>query len=186
MLFLSHQNGVDKTLVRGVNDMKKNLFVLLATVVLLLLVSIPAFATPPQDASGDWTYLPRGDELLKVAGENVFLWNVEDSVWTGTFEGHSVDSGVVVLHREGNLFFKGTVSFDSVKVNGKEGSLEMLVNGTKPDLSLETDWKGQWVISKAGGDLAGLKGQGAWWGPGWQGEEGVWGDIYYDGKIHFE
>ena len=166
--------------------MRKKLFVLLTTVMLLLLVSVPAFATPPQNAFGEWIYLPRGDELLKEAGGNIFLWNVEDAVWTGTFDGESVDSGVVVLHRSGSVPFKGDVVFETAVVDGKTGNLELRVNGTKPDLSPDTEWKGHWVISEAGGELAGLKGQGSWWGPGWGGDPKVWGHIDYDGKIHFE
>ena len=166
--------------------MRKKLLVLLAAAMLLLLVSIPASATPPQNAAGHWTYLPRGDELLKEAGGNIFLWNVEDAVWTGTFDGESVDTGIVVIHNSGSAYFNGNVVFESVVVDGKTGYLELRVNGRKPDLTPDTEWKGHWVISAAGGELEGLKGQGSWWGPGWNGNPEEWGHIDYDGKIHFE
>jgi hypothetical protein len=166
--------------------MKRIMLLLPVALLLLLLVTIPAFATLPQEAAGHWTYLPRGDVLLKEPGGNIFLWNVEDAVWTGTFEGESVDTGIVVLHRSGSAFFKGVVVFESATVQGKTGSLELRVNGTKKDLTLDTEWKGYWVVAEAGGELAGLKGQGTWWGPGWQGDPAEWGHIDYDGRIHFE
>jgi hypothetical protein len=46
-------------------------------------------------------------------------------------------------------------------------------------------WQGNWVILSATGELAGLHGQGAWWGPGAGGPE-LPGLIYYDGTYHFK
>ena len=182
--------------------MNKKLIVLLAVIMTLILVSIPALATPPDNAAGDWYYHPRLDELelVKEVGGNTFLRTVEDSRWTGTFQGTedciaeslppedicaaSVDYGDVVFYRSGRGFFKGTVEFASVTVHGKTGSLEMRVNGTRPDPF--TDWTGHWVITSGEGELTGLHGQGTWWGPGWQEVVGEWGEIHYSGKIHFE
>ena len=166
--------------------MKKIVFVMPVAILLLVLISIPAFATPPDDASGHWTYLPRGNEVIKEAGGNLFLWTVEDSILSGTIEGQAVDQGKVILHRSGSLSFNGVVSFESATVHGKTGSLELRVNGTKPDSSPDSDWKGYWVISSAGGDLAGLKGQGTWFGKGWQGNPLEWGHLDYEGNIHFK
>ena len=164
--------------------MKKKLFVLLAVIMVLSMISIPAMATPPENAEGEWIYLPTGQELLKVAGGNTFLSITEDSRWTGTFDGESKDHGTVVIYRSGRLFFKGEVEFTSVTVNGQTGTLELQVNGSKQDSG--SDWVGRWVVS--GGELyeAGLRGQGSWDGPGWQGDPEVEGEIHYSGNIHFE
>jgi len=179
--------------------MSKKLFVLLAVIMVLSMISIPALATPPDNAQGDWYYHPRLDELveLKNVGGNSFLHTVEDSQWSGTFHGSedcvvpvqedcasSVDYGKVVFHSSGNANFNAVVLFPSVTVDGQTGTLEMRVNGSSPDPV--SDWIGKWVIT--GGELqqAGLHGQGTWWGPGWQGIPGEWGEIHYSGNIHFE
>ncbi len=182
--------------------MKKTWFVMLVVIIVLSAVSIPALATPPETAAGDWYYHPRLDELelVKVVGGNTFFRTVEDSRWNGTFHGSevcyapddpelddcaaSVDEGTVVFHRSGRANFHASVLFPSVTVDGATGSLEMRVDGSKPDPV--TDWVGHWVIT--GGELhqAGLRGQGTWWGPGWQEIPGEWGVIHYSGNIHFE
>jgi len=59
----------------------------------------------------------------------------------------------------------------------------MSVEGSLPDAS--SGWHGRWVILRGTDELATLRGQGRWWGPGAP-DVGVWGDIYYGGKIHFE
>ena len=179
--------------------MKKKLFVMMAMIMILSVGSIPALATPAGNAQGDWFYHPRLDELelVKLVGDNTFFRTVEDSRWNGTFQGSedckateedncaaSVDVGTVIFHASGRANFLGWVHFESVYVDGTSGSLEMQVNGTKPDAV--NDWVGHWVIT--GGTLHddGLRGQGSWWGPGWQEVPGVWGIIHYSGNIHFE
>lgn len=179
--------------------MKKKVLILLVMIAILLAAAIPALATPAEDVQGDWFYHPRLDEveLVKIVGNNTFFRTVEDSRWNGTFQGSeacivtaeencasSVDSGPVVIHRSGLMNFQGWVRFDSVTVNGATGSLEMRVSGIRP--ATATDWQGQWVIT--GGELhqAGLRGQGPWWGPGWQEVPGQWGIIHYSGSIHYE
>ena len=164
---------------------KKKLLVLLAAIMVLSLVSIPALAGPPEDAGGVWCYLPRSDEFMeyKVAGGNTFFVFGEDAQWTGTFTGESYDYGSGVIHSSGSWLFKGIVSFASVTVDDETGGLEIRVNGSRPDAG--SDWVGKWVIT--GGELhqAGLRGQGTFEGPGWQGTD-VCGEIPYEGNIHFE
>ena len=60
-------------------------------------------------------------------------------------------------------------------MEGKSGTLEMSVVGKRPEGA--TEWEGKWVILSGTEELATLRGQGTWWGPG-ASEFGVWGDIY--------
>jgi len=69
--------------------------------------------------------------------------------------------------------FEGTVM-------GKEGTLVIQLVGWR---YLPEDWYGQWLIISGTGELANLRGQGIWWGPGF-GAEGP--DIFYSGQIHFD
>jgi hypothetical protein len=172
---------------------------ILVTFVFLFAIALTVQAGPPDNAQGDWFYHPRLDELelVKIVDGNTFFRTVEDSRWNGTFHGSedcvavseencaaSVDMGPVVFHRSGQANFQAVAHFPSVTVEGVTGSLEMRVTGSKPDPV--TDWEGNWVIT--GGSLHedGLRGQGPWWGPGWQEVPGEWGIIHYSGNIHFE
>ena len=65
----------------------------------------------------------------------------------------------------------------------EQGTLVMSVEGSAPDAV--SDWHGRWVILRGTDELATLRGQGTWWGPGAP-DVGLWGDIYYGGEIHFE
>lgn len=70
-------------------------------------------------------------------------------------------------------------------MSGKWGTLEMRVVGSSPDVP--TGWEGKWVILSGTGDLANLRGQGTWWGPGYDPANPLeYGKIDYSGKIHFE
>jgi hypothetical protein len=169
----------------GDGKMKKRLIVLLAVIVVLSMVSIPALAGPPQDAGGAWYYLPTGMVVDKVAGGNTFVSISDVGYWTGTIAGDEVDVGTAVIHLSGRWSYtEGILTFESAVVGGRSGGLEMRVRGSRPDIY--TDWEGQWLITAATGGLEGLRGQGTWWGPGWQGDPNVHGVVYYSGKIHFE
>jgi hypothetical protein len=161
--------------------MKKRLFVLLAVIVVLSMASIPALAGPPEDAEGVWCYLPDLATWVveKDAGGNQFITVTENSVWTGTFDGASVDHCSAVFHRSG--FSQGSceISFDSVTVGGKTGALEMFFVTRVPNAAT-------WVITGGSGELKDLRGQGTVWGTGWQGDPNVCGELYYSGKIHFK
>jgi hypothetical protein len=180
---------------------KKMLVALVTVVVLLSVLPISASAHPPTPVEGVWEYLPyikvendsgecvrpeEGDTrppCVKVAGGNQFLQTVEDGWWTGDFEGTSEDHGIVTVHRSGRFNFNAIVYFEGTVHDGY-GTLEMSVAGTKADAI--ADWQGEWVILRGTGELASLRGQGTWWGPGWLQIPNVPGIIYYDGQVHFE
>lgn len=162
--------------------MKKTAWILVTALMVVLALSIPAQAGEKIVAGGLWQYTPT---ILgvRIAGGNTFVDTSEEGIWTGTFEGASTEDGHMVIHSSGFRSFRATVTFSQVTVDGKSGTLKMSAVGKK--LSPEQDWEGRWVITGGTGDLAGLRGQGTWWGPGAP-APGVQGDIYYDGEIHFE
>jgi hypothetical protein len=166
--------------------MKKRLLVLLAVIVVLSMISIPALAGPPEAADGVWCYTPDLDSIVveKVVGGNEFFTATETAVWTGTFDGESVDHCRAVIHRSGAWWGYCTISFASVTVGGKTDALEMFAMVRRPNAA--ADWDGTWVISGGSGALKNLRGQGTVSGPGWQGDPAVCGVIDYSGNIHFE
>ena len=90
----------------------------------------------------------------------------------------SRENGFVVFQNStGRGLFIAVVTFNSVDVGGKSGGLEMYVIGDRPDK--KTDWEGTWVITDGTGELADLKGEGDWWGPGYQDYPEECGVIYY-------
>ena len=169
--------------------MKKNLFVLLAVIMVLSLMSITACAGSPEDeddTDGVWCYTPQSSpthDFLKVADHNRFMALSYESDWTGTFTGASEDYGMLVEHSSGighyrgRMLYIGTVSFASVDVDGKSGGLEMYVTGQR--LNNVSDWEGSWVITSGTGALEDIRGQGTWWGLGWQGNYSDCGVLYY-------
>ena len=148
---------------------------------LLFTLSAPVLAGPPTPAEGLWRYQPFIEEV-RLAGGNTFMKTYENGEWIGTFFGTSTEDGTIVIHSSGAWSFKATVAFEG-EVEGKVGELTMHVVGSRPDAT--ADWTGKWVILYGTGELATLRGQGDWWGPGAP-APGEWGDIYYSGGIHFE
>ena len=154
---------------------------LLAIVMLLSALLMSAHAGPPDTAEGLWQYQPF-IESARTAGCNTFLDTFENGLWSGTFEGTSTEDGKVVIHCSGAWSFNAIVSYVGT-VNGQSGTLRMSVEGSRPDGVSE--WHGRWVILGGTEELKTLRGQGTWWGPG-AANPGEWGDIYYEGDIHFE
>jgi hypothetical protein len=118
-----------------------------------------------------------------VAGGNTFMLIADAGYWNGTITGDEVDTGDIIIHRRGHWQYWGLVSFASATVDGKTGGLEMRVQGRRPDAT--TDWVGTWLITGGTGGLEGIRGQGTWDGPGWQGDPLVHGVVAYSGNIHF-
>lgn len=149
---------------------------ILLTVLSIVLLATPfvsmVYATPPETASGAWTYVPTFTQ--EVRGRNMFRYGEEDSTWTGTFEGTSEDVFTAVIHPSGVVTVKGLIDFRGI-VNGAEGTLVVRFVGSRV---LPGDWYGQWVILSGEGDLDNLHGRGTWWGPPTV--------VDYSGQIHFD
>jgi hypothetical protein len=172
--------------------MKKSLFVLLSVIMLLSILTIPAFATQPDDSvEGVWCYALTKADYYKFPGGNIFQDLDDNGFWIGTFFGESVDDGRLIIHPSGYIIFKSSVTFESVEVNGKTGGLEMVVNGWIPVGAPYSESVGTWVITKSIGGLKGLHGLGTWHGVPEPASELGCGDAYpfgvpYEGSIHFE
>ncbi|MFN2181746.1 MAG: hypothetical protein ACK2UR_08705 [Candidatus Promineifilaceae bacterium] len=164
--------------------MNKKYVVILMALFILLVLAIPAQATKPDSAEGVWSYFVYKAEV-KEAGCNTFLTTYDYGKMTGTFEGETTEVGMVVEHCSGGVSFNGNMVFvgevDS-PAGARSGTMEMSVVGQCCD---ENGWDGQWVILSGTEELANLRGQGTWSGPG-AGGPFVWGDVDYEGNIHFE
>ena len=161
----------------------RSLFVITVVMVALLFtLSAAAHAGPPKEAGGDFSYIASPAGPPKVAGGNMFIPSYDEAIWEGTFEGTSTEDGMVVLHCNGKVSFKGTALFVG-EVDGRSGTLEISQVGQCCDE--QGHWKIQWVILSGTDGLATLRGQGTMFGPGAGGFE-IWGYQEYDGKYHFE
>ena len=134
-----------------------------------------AHATPPTTASGDWTYIVTHEEITREADGNTFIYGEDVGTWTGTFDGTSDETFIVVVHRSGFMYYKGLLDFTGT-VDGKSGTLVIRTVG-KYDPGTE-EWSGQWVIISGTDDLANLRGQGTF--------RGISYAVEYSGKVHFD
>ena len=136
--------------------------------------------TPPEEGGGMLVYIPLIMDSREADG-NMFFSTTETATWTGLLEGESYAECTVVVHSSGLWFYKAVATFEG-EVDGKTGTLTLRFLGSRWGTE---DWEGKWVILSGTGELAGLKGQGTFWGVGSAGH-GYPGDIYYAGKTHFE
>jgi hypothetical protein len=174
--------------------MKKRPLLLITVLIVALLctLSLSAHAGPPIAASGTWWYIPTIVDT-RLAGNNMFLEVTSVDYWTGTFdspEGGGSNSvygaaihEFVSLTETGSWYGEGLSTFVGT-VAGKSGTLVIRFVGRRPGAT--ADWSGTWVILRGTDELKNLRGQGTWWGPGWQGDPDVYGQVDYSGNIHFE
>jgi hypothetical protein len=181
--------------------MKKMALSLLTLVVLLTAFSALAHATLPTEVAGELSYMARfkvhddsgqcvppddpedpRTPCIRMADGNTFAETYEDAVWTGGFAGVTTDDCRVVIHSSGAWSYKAIASFQGT-VGDREGTLQIAMDGKRP--SGDAEWQGRWMILDGDGELATLHGQGTWSGFGAP-DVWVWGDISYEGKIHFD
>ncbi|HSG26513.1 MAG TPA: DUF3224 domain-containing protein [Anaerolineales bacterium] len=164
--------------------MKKKWLVLIAVMMigLMMVVSSPVMAGPPETAEGFFYHMP---ELVDIrfAGRNAFMEITDVATWTGTFEGTSTMQAVVSLYGPEDTdpaLVKGIFEFEG-EVQGKTGTLQILLRAWWHP---EVEWHGYWKIIGGTGELANLRGQGTTSGldPGF----GNVAENEYSGKIHFE
>ncbi len=135
-------------------------------------------AGPPAAVEGSFDYTFNVTDVREADG-NRFVYAAEDEVWIGAFQGTSKAVFRVEMFSSGfwNVWlrssFTGTVMDES-------GTMVIQLVGRRPESGY---WQGQWVILSGTGDLANLRGEGTWGGPGFG---AVGPDISYSGQIHFE
>ena len=159
--------------------MKKRIVILVAVMAVLSLVAGPVHAMPPIPAEGTFDYT---FEVLdeRWADGNHFLYAMEWENWVGDFEGTAEAVFRVEMFSSGfwNVWLRSTFTGT---VQDKSGTLVIQLVGKKP--AADEDWYGRWVILSGTDELANLRGQGTWGGPGFNAPGP---DIWYSGKIHFE
>jgi hypothetical protein len=161
--------------------MGKGLMLLLLACIIVL--PAVAYAEPPVDVLGVFTYTPTGCAEIRWAGDNEFMLDCGDTGWyEGTFAGESEEEYEVVLHgSEGNFVFehgwyRGTVTLEEATVAGRTGTLVLEFIGTSPgDIFV---WDGTWRIVSGTGGLEGLHGNGKWWTIAPL-------TVHYEGKMKF-
>lgn len=181
--------------------MRKVLATLLTLVTLVLVLAVPASATPPTNVSGTWrgtqrigeiTFTPRGKNACVIEGDWGMMWSGDIS---GTGQNHiRIISHGPCADENGNLYPKGsfmenlhyTGSFYGT-VQGREGSFEFVqqvkftpVDGgtaEAPDFDVE----GHMTILSSASGLEGLRGVLTLAGS----RRDSVGSLTYEGKIHF-
>ncbi len=149
----------------------------------LLVATTPAAANSPVTGEGYLEYFANIVDM-RTADGNTFMDTTENTVWYGTLSGTSFDVGKVVIHPSGNWNYRAIGDFTGT-VDGKSGTLQMLLVGSRPDAISE--WQGTWVILSGTGELEDLHGQGTFWGLGYTGNPpDVPGRIDYAGITHFD
>ena len=154
---------------------------LMCIVALLSTLSTAVHATPPIPASGTFDYDFEVTDMREADG-NTFIYATEWEAWVGDFEGTAVAVFRVELFSAGfwNVWLRSTFTGT---VLGREGTMVVQLVGKRPMEPEPGWWFGEWVILSGTGELANLRGQGTWWGPGFG---AVGPDIYYSGNIHFK
>jgi hypothetical protein len=142
---------------------------------------------------GRWCYgeIVEGEHITR--GNNVFYSLDDSGAWIGSFVGYSSDDGKIKVDQSGNIFFRSTMTLESVTVDGKTGGLVMRAKGFLPAGGEFSDYSGTWMIIKSTGGLRGLRGRGTWGGvvfgnPDCSAIDGGMfiASVPYTGKIHFK
>jgi hypothetical protein len=155
----------------GKGNVMRKLVAIPLVVVAMAMVAVPAVAAPSIDVEGEWTYVP-DFWVVKEVGPNLFIEGTDVGTWTGSLEGTSEEEFVGVFHKD-NGNYQGVMEFTG-SVLGVYGTMTIKTNGVLQDGS----WTGNWVIKHGTGDLAGVHGQGTFWGPPL--------DLDYEGRVHFK
>ena len=135
--------------------MRKRLLLLATSALAISAAAVTsAFASPPQAASGNVTYLSSSFNSIRVAGGNLIIDLSADVSYTGTFTGTSTVHGTLILHPDGTANAHDVEVFTGT-VNGVPGTVTFNLN-VQADPTLAVS--GTDVITSATGGLTGLHG----------------------------
>ena len=168
---------------REMLKMKKKLFnflfVVLAVIMAVSVMVIPALAGPPEEASGSWIYAPVSQTDPEFVGCNTVIFMTDEGDFTGTFVGQETETGMLVFHCNGKASYKGNLTFTGTVAGSDTGTMELRIVGKSSNPSDQSAfWQGTWVILSGTGGLETLRGRGIWMGGP--------GDLVYEGNYHFE
>lgn len=158
--------------------MRRPFIALASLLALVFVVAAPVQAEAPIGVEGSWSYFVYSIEV-REDGCAASIRLQEVSVWTGSFDAVTYDVGQTGLTCSGLATYRGRNYFSDVTIDGKTGSFVMAVDGRQP---LGDEWRGQWEIISASGELDGMQGAGTFWGPG-AGGPFTWGHLDYEGVI---
>ncbi len=135
---------------------------------------VPTRAAPPIPVSGTFDYVPTLLET-RTADGNTWRYATEVEMWTGDFVGTGFSTFRAEIFSAGfwNVWLRSTFTGT---VLGNAGTLDIQLVGLREG----GIWNGHWVILSGTGDLAGIRGQGTWSGPGFPGPSPY---ISYSGQI---
>lgn len=166
---------------------------------LLLVLSAPALAGPPEEVEGYFNYVPTGCAYERWAGDNYIGRECDDTGeygyvpgvpgTAGDFIGDSTEVYEITLHDANpeNPFgdftmgwYKGIVEFEGTVLGSDEGTMWIQYIGKSPgNIFL---WSGTWQILDGRNGLKGIHGGGTWESCPPGGDFGV----CIEGKVHFE
>lgn len=112
-----------------------------------------AVASPPEPASGDFTYTSSTFNSVREAGGNLIIDLSAEVAYTGTLSGTSIVNGTLIFHANGSANFHDVEVFTGT-VNGVSGTLTFNLSGT----SHNGVFDGNAVITSGTGGLSNLHG----------------------------
>jgi hypothetical protein len=181
--------------------MKKFISVLVCCVALASMVSIPFALAARPVRTFIWGTMQYKATVVEMndRGTITFLQTTEDTLWIDdkgggvTMGSSTLDPCRVNVHWTGETFasdarfrwYTGLHTYEDFTVDGNTGIVVIQTVGKCPGV-YPTPWEGTWKIVSSSGDLAGLTGQGTWWGPGASGLGVVSQDIWWKGWMTFK
>jgi hypothetical protein len=160
--------------------MKKVLLTLLTICMLLPMIALPVYATPPTQVSGIFDIAVTVTDV-RNAGPNMFIYGTDEEWWQGGLEGYVAETEFVVrAYASGRASFASRYVFEGTVLGSEDGTMEMQLLGQQA--APGEWWYGTWVILGGTRGLVNVHGQGTWWGPGM----GFDPDHWYEGRVHFD
>jgi hypothetical protein len=120
----------------------------------------PVWATPPQPSTDTFALLSSTTTSVRTADGNTFLTVTRTALLTGTFNGTTTDTVVLVMHSNGTTSLRGE-GVCTCSVEGRTGTFEYRFRGSG---TFPTSASGQYVVMHGTGGLEGLHGVGTFTG----------------------
>lgn len=116
-----------------------------------------AQASPPTPASGTITQTSAVPQDIRFVGPNIILESAIEATVDGALSGDWDETLRVVIHPNGRFTAHGTATCVCT-VDGKTGDVELAVSDTGQTVDGIPTFQGRYVITRATGELTGLRG----------------------------